>query len=543
MPTAPHLSGTATVDAAAAHVEQRVERRRGRPARAARLVRAATMWGAIGAGTWLLTFGVPVDRVDETWFLQVVHRLLDGDAPYRDVYVVTTPLALWIAAPFAAAFGDGVMTMRALGALTIVAALAVSGSIMRAVGARRGATAVLCLVVFALASPLGLFSGLYTKLATLGGLLALRALLAWQVVPRAPRTRVWALVASGASCGLVIGTKPNVGTLVVFATVVGIVSTVTASRRARMRATITVGVVTVGVVAVVFAPVVVAGHWSSFYDQVVGTKGNYARVGFSYFEALGRNWRMVRIANAPLVERALAVVELLPIVALGWFVTLGLRGGWTHRTITFAAFAGAGLAGTWPRPGTHHLASAAPLVITAMAAAAVGSTRKVRASMPSRIALAGLGAWGAITVVLLAGIAIDNLGSGRYTREGLAHVSPAPAVVKVPDRVHALQHALRARGIDRIFIVREDAGFWYLATGARNPLPYDIAERSDLGGDDEAGVIRLLHRGAARYACLLPQRQHPKQDDPLHPARIDHWVRRHWTPLEATKTCDLYERP
>ena len=92
----------------------------------------------------------------------------------------------------------------------------------------------------------------------------------------------------------------------------------------------------------------------------------------------------------------------------------------------------------------------------------------------------------------------------------------------------------------KVFIVREDAGFWYLTTGTRNPLPFDIPEVSDFGADGEAGVIRRLERGEATWVCVKPVKEHANGE--LEPRRIRRWVRAHFEFVETIRQCDMYKR-
>ena len=50
---------------------------------------------ALFAFTFALFVGRPVGHADEAWFLWVAHRANTGSTLYRDVYYVTTPLAMW----------------------------------------------------------------------------------------------------------------------------------------------------------------------------------------------------------------------------------------------------------------------------------------------------------------------------------------------------------------------------------------------------------------------------------------------------------------
>ena len=92
----------------------------------------------------------------------------------------------------------------------------------------------------------------------------------------------------------------------------------------------------------------------------------------------------------------------------------------------------------------------------------------------------------------------------------------------------------------RVFIAREDAGFLYFQTGTRNPLPYDMVERSDFGGGGEQTVIRDLVRERVQYVCLHPPRPAHKLESVLIPVTLERWVRTHYTFVSRYPSCDLY---
>jgi hypothetical protein len=92
----------------------------------------------------------------------------------------------------------------------------------------------------------------------------------------------------------------------------------------------------------------------------------------------------------------------------------------------------------------------------------------------------------------------------------------------------------------RVFIAREDAGFLYFETGARDPLPYDMVERSDFGGGGERTVIRQLVRNHVQYVCLHPPRPRHAAASPLVPDTLERWVRAHYTFVDRYPACDLY---
>jgi hypothetical protein len=120
------------------------------------------------------------------------------------------------------------------------------------------------------------------------------------------------------------------------------------------------------------------------------------------------------------------------------------------------------------------------------------------------------------------------------------HFESVPIRRHLIDRMDVLRNGIWAHTDGRVFIAREDAGFLYFQTGAHDPLPYDMVERSDFGGGGERTVIRDLIRSRVHYVCLHPPRPRRKADSPLVPATLERWVRTHFEYVGRYPACDLY---
>ena len=55
-----------------------------------------------------------------------------------------------------------------------------------------------------------------------------------------------------------------------------------------------------------------------------------------------------------------------------------------------------------------------------------------------------------------------------------------------------------------VFLLRPDAAVWYLATGVRNPTPYDYPLASPFGPDGQQVLAGNLASGQVRYCCWVP---------------------------------------
>src|SRR5262249_41813031 len=114
------------------------------------------------------------------------------------------------------------------------------------------------------------------------------------------------------------------------------------------------------------------------------------------------------------------------------------------------------------------------------------------------VAFVGLGF---IAVTIPAAATLTGL---RRSHRGNGGFALFPEDVRAQHEERATDTSPMRRTGGTIFIVRQDAAFWYLAGRLHNPLPFDYPSRADFGGNGERGVIQRLDRGAARWICLAP---------------------------------------
>jgi len=510
---------------------------------------------ARGVGTWLAAFVAaaavapvrPVERADEGWMLWVMHRVAGGEVLYRDVYDVTTPLPAWLGAAVVRVTGAEMLTLRLLVAAVIALEVVTACSTARRTGMQWRAQVVLAVALVVCTSPMLVFTSFYTACAVLGALGALRAVL-WYLdraaiagAANGGATTV-PLVSIGAATAAAFWSKPNIGLLALAAALVTLAVAGGRAWRATARAG-TIVIVTVAAASAVGAAVLLAsGAWSAFLDQVFRSKGDYLDVGFSYWTAVER--RVDALGGGdPIDTRAIVWLLILatPIVVaalLAWSCWRARRRIDAALT-AFVAFGVVGILGAVPRPGVDHLGSTAALMITA----AVGGVLSVPEHPPSATArrrwLTASAVLSSVAVLVVIGAAFDPP-EIDVTRDA-PHFAAVPVASEVTDRATTLRDGLAELTDGEVFIVRKDAGFLHFLTGTRNPLPYDIAERSDFGARGERGVVERLRNGEARWVCLEPARIERTGEDPLVPHVIERWVRSHGELTAELPMCDLYQ--
>ncbi|MFA5884604.1 MAG: hypothetical protein WDA60_12185 [Acidimicrobiia bacterium] len=515
--------------------------------RARRALVATGIWAGITVVVTLLLLGRPVNTRDETWMLWVATRMARGEVLYRDVYNVTTPIAAWGAAAAVRVFGVQLAVVRALAAGTFAAEVVMALSVARRVGMRVAARVVLVLVLVGFASPLVAFVSLYSAVAILGALVTLRAVLWWQdrfaaVLPGA----AWAV---GAAVAVTFWAKPNVGMLAGVAVLAAMAATAARTGfRALLPEALRMAGGAVGISVGVVAVVAGTGGWSAFVDQVFLSKGAYVDVGFSYFTALSDrvsvlSWGTGEVELHRLLNFVIHVSLPVLVVALVVGVWCARRAS-REQVVALAAFTVAGLLAIFPRPGVNHITGVLPLAATGLAGVwtLALATRPAAAARAPRPVGPGVLVAGAVAVVAVAVVAVPLVTHRDRPRleHDVAHFVGTPVSRSQARAAARLGTALRDRGVRTVFIVREDAGFLYLRTGAHNPLPYDIVERSDLGASGQHGVIDRIVAGEVPWVCLHPPRPHAKADDELVPRRLERWVRANLEPAGLLPRCELY---
>jgi hypothetical protein len=510
-------------------------------------VRAAFAWCAVFVvvffATYTLYLGRPVNRTDETWMLWLLHRIAHGDVLYRDAYDVTTPLSAWIGAVLVWIAGPQLVVLRGMVAASFSLQLVLGLAIVRRCGLRTSGSIVFAVGLIAFGSPLVAYVSAYSSVASLGAVVALFAVLVWYERRDDHRRAAISLAAAGAACGFAFWSKPNVGFLVTSAVAVFVVAV---GVRERRRVAADLGWATAGGIGVTI-PVVVflaaSGAWSAFIDQVFLSKRQYVDVGFSYVTAFQD--RVQRVFSGThtdlrsIVQLTIMATPVIVIAVLVWACWRNHRNP-DLRYVSLVAFACAGLASVFPRPGVNHFTDVMPLTFTATVGLWALTPR--RHTVTSRARLTVFAAAALIAFVGASVVAGDSVQaySNPLASRDFPHFEAVPIRRHLATRMDRLRNGIWSNTDGRVFIAREDAGFLYFETGTRNPLPYDMVERSDFGGGGEHTVIKALIRSRVRYVCLHPPRPPRKAASPLVPATLEHWVRTHYAYVGRYPACDLY---
>jgi hypothetical protein len=200
-----------------------------------------------------------------------------------------------------------------------------------------------------------------------------------------------------------------------------------------------------------------------------------------------------------------------------------------------AAFCAAATLAVFPRADATHVAYMAPVFLVALALAwdRLGLDRVAWGRHAHGIA----GILALVLLMLRAGEPLLGLASGTASLSGMPHFRGLVVPNAVLGSIRARAARLRqAGGEKKTFLLSSEAGFLYLASGLRNPTPFDYPLVTAFGRGGEARVVDALRSGSIARVCV--DRKLP--DRPLRPPLLTAFVAGEMVPLEDTGFCRMY---
>ncbi len=503
----------------------------------------------VGAGllfVWVWSISVAYDfgLADESWFLQVLTRVVGGDVLYRDVFFGATPLSVYLAAPLVAVFGSEIVVVKAFVSFCFVLTVLICGAILRSLGNSRRSIALLLLALIAYGWPRQ--SAGYTPLAYTCLVSCLAAILGWRariVAKQSDAGSVEQLALAGGFAGLCFASKQNLGIYAFVALTATVLLTLLAARagwRKAGYAALLSCVAGVLVVCVTLLPVVLSGGIPQFLDFGFTNKRTYLRTaGISYLDGLRALTRYVQAVRSFdemrwVYQQTLFLLPPLALVTLllAWVVSKPPQRG---HLGTIGVFAGAGLLGVYPRADVDHVIYAVPAVLLSLVYA--GSTLAERLRRHGRHVLhISLVFWFALGIALIGSGALRRVVSPDYERSTLPHFRGVWLTKHEHTALHRYTAALQeASAAERPFLLTPYAAFTYLVTGLENPTPFDYPLITAFGRNGAADLMRAIEQGRIRSVCMARDSRFP-----FTPHELRQFVSAHMEAVTDLEFCTVY---
>ena len=237
-------------------------------------------------------------------------------------------------------------------------------------------------------------------------------------------------------------------------------------------------------------PIAMSGGWSWFIEYAFTAKQIYLRVGHvSFLDGLANVDSLETLYRKPMFF----FPAVLPLLSVVW---LRAKPAERPRTAAVLFFAAAAVVGVYPRLNDSHFQMAVPPLMVALVYA-------VHNTGLSRTTVAVIAAWLAAGVGLTAAKPLFELIRGRYSLVELPHFR---SVLVAPETAATLRRDAarlrKATGGDPVFLLKWGAARDYLASGLRNPTPFDYPYASSLGLRGQEELIRSIDEGRLRTVCV-----------------------------------------
>lgn len=455
----------------------------------------------------LLEWPPTLGYADEAYFLYEAKRLLDGEALYRDVFEIYTPLGLWMVAAAYQLFGTSITVARGFAAAVHAGIAALLFAICRTLGVRRSLAVLTAALAVALAYPLWPIASQHWLaalwiLALLLSLLRLRpdaAAIAW-LVP-----------------GLLLGVLASMqqqkappfalAALAVLAFDVGIAATPGRRVRTALGKLTALGLGTFAVLGPVMAIAIGQAGLAAVYRALVEFPLVNYRTRFR--AAWGAIPWVPEADYFPKLMRLLPFAPLLVLVPL-WRVVPQRRWGGARGPVAVLAFALAGLASIAYFPDLIHYGFITALLLLAPALALEAAVAALAARWPglARAAVPAL----AVAVLAWCGVHLRGVAARAQTGAPLRLQTSFGTIAAAPGDLHAQAYEFVQRSVDadpeRLLFTAPGLTSFYLLTGGRNPTPYQnvVAGYTTAAQHDEILATLEASRVKTLVIPLLPER-------------------------------------
>ncbi|WP_419875850.1 hypothetical protein [Candidatus Pristimantibacillus sp. PTI5] len=468
-------------------------------------------WGLLGAIAFLFGFMQTifsgVNFADESWFLQVAHRISHGEVLYRDVFFGATPLPAQIASFFVQLAGSEILVTKALRAICFALNIVLSCLIINQM-TRTKQLPLFLIAALLIYTPPGVGS-LYSSLANVFFLSTILFVFLWKQARFAKAekgsssARLAAIV--GLCASLCFAAKQNLGIYVIaLAAVLMAMHIIVKPKTGLVRIIKDLAVVAAAFLFTLFlsvAPLLINGGFAEFIDYGFLNKKNYLVLAeIPYFEGLQLFFYNIIHLNTyeDFRQVFLDTIFIFPLLSVLSLLLMFIFSAKDQRGLVFAAFliAITGWAGMLPRVDRNHISYVMPELLIGVAF--VWYQLKPRLpSLARKIMLSLLilwGSWGLYQVYMEPLLKIPD---PDYQVSSLPHykwtILPTPQHMEILQEIRFItDHTAQD---ETVFFLSPFAGAYYLITDKTNVTPFDLSYATAFGLHGEEQVMDAITKG------------------------------------------------
>jgi hypothetical protein len=359
-----------------------------------------------------------------------------------------------------------------------------------------------------------------------------------------PTRSITLLAVAGSVAGLCFGAKQNVGVYVFGAVLAVAVVMQWLTNRNWRDVWIAIAVPTAAfslISVITILPVVLSGGFEQFVDYGFTNKRTYLQVGgFSYREGLQglvtRARSIKSLDDAHFVH--LQTVFLLPPIMLVMLAVASVVGTRQQRTnlAIVVVFVGAALVGVYPRADIEHIIYAVPPLMLCLVYA--GSVVALRLPISVRRVIHWcLVGWFMLGIGLVGVGGVIRMTSADYERSTLPHFRGVWLTKREHTTLHRYIITLRSASAGQpLFVLNNNAGFYYLAADLDNPTPFDYPLVTAFGQHGQAELKSAITEGQLKSICMTKSRRYR-----LAPYELEKFVAANMEPAQYVRPCVIYQ--
>lgn len=405
---------------------------------------------------------------DETWFLQVVRRTVSGEKLYRDIFLGTTPLSVYVAGFFCRLFGSELLVVRGVLALYFSLSTLFSCLIYRELKGNKAISLlfILAFFVFSHAQASWGFSG-YNGLA--------RVLFLGTVffaIKAIHPPSFFFLLLSSVFAGLCFCAKQNVG-LIAFLCLLAVF--LLKAKKKRLVGIFGISLSFFLICWLCLSPLIFEGGWNAFIEYCFENKKYYVQAEHCPYFLLPPSWNSFSLY--------IFAWPFLLILSYG-----AMRKNESPYKNALWIFLGGSLLTLFPRPDNIQKMTFIPLSLLILAYC-YQSCKDLLSRKIQRMVEYGTASWILLAFILCLGTPIIKLAGGKLCRSDLPHFRCL--FLEKNTYRHwkkaQMQFSAQARS-EPSFFLSTHAGFYYLLFDLKNPTPFDYPIQPALGYHGEKQI-------------------------------------------------------